>query len=175
MRVTYKLEKEDYFNIDMNQMRNIPRIKKSINVQRFVIPIIFTVIILILIGFTKNDVRSILPLYGILVIGWIILYPKILIRSTHKRLSKTLDKQTSDYFDFSTIEVREDGIYKIEKDEEGKEKALFVTEGISGINEDKNYMYIFLPVGSFYVIPLKYFEDENYKKEFLEEVKKLKV
>ncbi len=173
MRVTYRLEREDYFNFDINQMRNIPKINKGINVQRFFIPSIFTIFILLFVGLTKNDVKTILPLYIVIVLIWVIMYPRLLMKSTHKRLSKTLDGKDDDYFDFSTIEVRPDGVYKIEKDEAGEEKALFVTEKISAINQDENYLYVFLPVGSFYVIPLKYFKSEDHKTRFIDDIKKL--
>lgn len=176
MRLTYKLEKEDYFEFNLNQMQNFPKIKRSINIQRFFMPGIFTVFVLILIRNTKYDMRTILPLYSVMVLGWIIFYPKILVKSMHKRLNKTLD---SDEYKIllqeRTIEIKDDGIYEVLKKEDGEEEAMLATDKVLKLEENEKFVYIFLTSESVYLIPKKFFLSEEHRMEFLKKVKKLIV
>ncbi len=173
MRLTYKLDRDDYYAFNFEQMKHFPNIQRNINIQRFVIPVIFSVIVLLLLMINKKDITGIAPIYLLLVAAWILLYPKILQKSTAKRLNKVLSAEENQIlFEERTIEVNDTGLYGV-AEKEGKEELVLAAEKILKIHENDNYFYVFLSTQSVYIVPKKFFTDKEEMEEFKKSVEKI--
>ncbi len=176
MRLTYKLEKEDYLEFNLTQMKNFPKIRKSVNIQRFIMPLMFTLFILILSKLGGYSLKSIGPIYLIMVGAWILFYPKILEKSMLKRLNKALDTEENKYLlSERTIEVNSGGIYEIIQEEDGSENSIFAADRVIKLDENAKHLYIFLATEAIYLIPKKYFKSEEEEADFKEDIRKLIV
>ncbi len=176
MRITYKLEKEDYFKFNLNHMTKFPKINRSMKIQRFFMPIVFTVLALILVYKVNYSSKIVIPIYIVACLGWILYFPKMLEKSIHKRLERVfMEEENKFLLDERVLEVKDDGIYEIIKDKKGQEKSIFASDEVVEIEETNDSLYIYLSSESVYLIPLKFFKNEEEKQEFLSKVNKFNI
>lgn len=170
MRITYKLDKEDYLNFNLHHMKKFPKLRLSLLFQRVLMPIVFG---LIGIFFYRSETikTSIIFLLWLLFSSlWFFLYPKFMKRAIEKQLNKILETDMNSYMlEEKTLELREDGLYEIIKNENGTEEALKSKE-IEELEEETDNLYLFLEGEAAYIIPKRFFESEKKLEDFKREV-----
>lgn len=172
MRVEYRLEKEDYYEFNLHHMSHFKKVNRSITIQRFMMPILFTIFAAITYKRGNTPLIIILPIYLIAATGWVVLYPKFLQRSVNKRLDAILKLESNkSLLEDKTLEVADDGLYEILEDDN---RVLSSKEVVDIIETDKN-VYVYLPAEAAYIIPKKFFKDEEEKKRFVSKLEKLLV
>lgn len=172
MRIEYKLTKEDYYEFNLHHMSHFKKVNRSINIQRFLMPIIFTVFAVLTYRMGNTSLNIILPIYLLVSTGWVMLYPKFLQRAVNKRLNAILELESNkSLLEDKVLEVADDGLYEIL---EGDNRVLSSKEVVDIVETDKN-VYVYLPAESAYIIPKKFFKDEKEKAEFKSKVERLLV
>lgn len=166
MKVDYKLEKEDYFKFNMHQMKEFPSLKKSVLIQRLMMPIIFLVFVITLKQ--RNQYSTPILVLGYLLVAglWFFLYPKYIERSIKKRLNQTLENEENAFLlEDKAIELDKEAIYEYRNklDEEGNEtiEKVLAAEEIVAFQEDDNSYYIYLGSESAYIIPKRFIDQED--------------
>lgn len=167
MKVTYKLNREDYSEFTDYGLKNMDSAIKQIKTQRIAMVVVFT-LVAIFFGINKKmSWEKLIPLYAIVVILWTIVYPKILDRTIKNRLNKSFEKNDK-LLEEKTVEIREDGFYVIKEDED-----LFVTKTFFNVINADNSIYLYLNSDSAYIIPKRAFSNKEEIREFLRLVREM--
>lgn len=172
MKIKYRLTKEDYYEFNLHHMSHFKKVNRSIQIQRFLMPTLFT--IFAAITYKRGNISPviIIPVYLIAATGWVMIYPKYLQKSVNKRLDAILNQEANkSLLDDKILEVADDGLYEI-LDEKNR---VLSSKAVVDIIENEKNIYIYLPSESAYIIPKKFFESENEKDEFVRKVENLLV
>ena len=79
MGINYNLTEEDYLNFNMFHVKNSKAVKRTLNMQRFITPIIFIVLSYVLSKVGNMSFFELFIAFLIVSILWIIFYPKIFL------------------------------------------------------------------------------------------------
>lgn len=152
MIVNFKLEPEDFYDFDLKNLDNFPEAKRILYFQRFIVPVIYIIIGYLIYKFNFFSKNQAIILTSIIVIGWIIYYPRFVKKNMKKRTLKTLQDNPL-LLRYRKMLLNDKGLHEIIESEEG-EKTLLLSEKIIGYNESDDKLYINLPNGSAYILPL---------------------
>lgn len=150
MEITYNITEEDYLNFNMFHVENSKTIIKTLNIQRFSVPIFFLIFSYISskIGDTPFIVSFIVFL--ILSILWIIFYPKYFYKHIIRNARKMLKEgKNAGLLGKHHMNMTEDGIE--ETTSNGGTKVNW--SGIEQFKEDHYYLYLYNSSVSAYIIP----------------------
>lgn len=164
MRIDYDLTREDYLAYSIHHMEHSKSIKRSLFIQRYLLSLIFFVFPFIMANATEVPLAFWLAAYTIIYILWVIYYPRYFVRSTKKRITKMINEgKNENLFGAYSIALTEDGVEQTSKTGE----SSVTWGGIERIDETKDHIFIYLSSVSAYVIPIRAFDNEEQKKEFM--------
>ena len=170
MKVNFKLDEEDFYDFDFKNLENFPKAKRILNFQRYVVPLIYLIVGYLFYRFKLFNKNQSIIFTIIIVLGWIIFYPKYVKRGMKKRTLKILRENPSLLYE-RTMELNENGIFEIIDTEDG-EQTVLLGEKILGYNERDGRIYINLLNETAYIIPS---DSVNRRKEFFDKLSALKV
>ena len=164
MEIRYSLTEEDYLNFNMFHVKNSKTVKRALNMQRFLTPILFIVASFIL---SKVGNISFLGLFiTFLVVGilWIIFYPRYFYSYVIRNTKKMIKEGKNDgLLGEHHMILSEEGI--VDSTSNGETKVTWV--GIQTLSEDKFNIYLYNSSVSAYILPKKELDDLEEIKTYL--------
>jgi hypothetical protein len=145
-------------------MEHSETIKRSLAIQRYVIPIVFMIIPFVLARFTEIPFWYWLIAFALTSLIWILFYPKYVRGFTAKRISAMVNEgKNRDMLGNHSLTLSDDGI--IETSENGESKVSW--KGIERYLETKDHYFIYISSVMACIVPKKAFENEEKKNEFV--------
>ena len=166
MELNYEITKQDYLDYNLYYMQYSSTMKKTLLVQRFILPLIFLVFPFILATISsKIPFWYWMTIFNVTTIVWIVFYPRHLKSQVKKRISKMVDEgKNVGFLGNSKLILTEEGITLITEARESKTSW----KAVESICETEKHIFIFISAVEAYIVPNRIFESENMKKEFLE-------
>ncbi len=168
MNLQFEITKQDYSDFNIYYANNSKAIKRTVFINRFILPIIFLILPVFI---SKVSDISLFYWYCVFILTfilWIILYPKQFNKSYKKRLSKLFDENNNkSIFTHHNLSITEEGIIDTTKFGETK------TNTIDNVVEMDNYIYVFISGISAYIIPKRIFTNFDEKKDLLNILNKI--
>ncbi|MGM9985831.1 MAG: YcxB family protein [Bacillaceae bacterium] len=167
MEIKYTMGEKEFLAFNEHFIKTSPTIKKSLAIQRYVVPIIYLIIPFILKAVDEDFSLwysfTIFLLVGIL---WVIFYPKYFHRSTTRRVQKML-RESHQSFGETTLIIQDDGI----EETQGTTLSKVGWDQISELHTTNDYYYIFFSGLKAFVIPTTVLSAED-KNSLLDIMKK---
>lgn len=163
MELKYKMTKDDYLAFNLHYVKHSKTIKQSLFMQRFIAPIIFLILPLVLFWMTGEFLIGFFITFVLISVIWIVFYPKYFFGHIKRNVKKALNEGSNDnligqhVFTFS-----EDGF--IEKNRAGERKASW--SSIENVEENDDYYFLFFSTMSAYILPKRSFPNEESQEEF---------
>lgn len=165
MKIDFILTKEDYIAYNIHHIEHSPSMRKSLNIQRYGLAMIFLVFPFIIASLTSIPLPVWLVVYGTVFIVWIKFYPKYFISSTKKRIVRLIEEGNSaNLLGERSILLTEDGVEEISP--QGESRTTWGS--IEKIDETEDYIYIYTSPINAYLVPTRAFEGTAQKSEFLQ-------
>lgn len=165
MKIDFILTKEDYIAYNIHHIEHSPSMRKSLNIQRYGLAMIFLVFPFIIASLTSIPLPVWLVVYGTVFIVWIKFYPKYFISSTKKRIVRLIEEGNSaNLLGERSILLTEDGVEEISP--QGESRTTWGS--IEKIDETDDYTYIYTSPINAYLVPTRAFEGTAQKSEFLQ-------
>ncbi|RDY23460.1 YcxB family protein [Romboutsia maritimum] len=168
MKMNFEITKDDYINFNLHHLENSKSQKNTFNILRYVIPIIFS----ILIYFIGTGILNQQSIYWIIVaiifsIIWILTYPKQYKKLIAKQTDKILSEgDNSSIFGSKSLEIV-DGTIVVKGDFTSETVSL---ESIKDIKVYEDMILIYISGFVAHIIPRRYLDKET-EKEFIKELK----
>ncbi|PAQ15594.1 YcxB family protein [Bacillus sp. FJAT-42315] len=164
MEINYNLTEEDYLKFNMFHVKNSKAVKRVLNMQRFLTPILF-----IIVSFVLSKVGSV-PFLGVFItflvisILWIIFYPRYFYFYVIRNTKKMIKEGTNEgLLGEHHMVLSEEGI--IDSTSNGETKVTW--SGIKTISEDKHNIYLYNSSVSAYILPKREVDDVEEIKTYL--------
>lgn len=162
MDLEYELTKQDYIDFNIYHMTSSVTMKRSLFIQRFIIPIIFLVLPIFLIKITDIPLWYWYSVFIILSVLWVVFYKKFLIKSVERRISKILDEgKTTGILGVHHFSFTEEGI--VDKTEFSETKYNVIEKVV----ESEKHIFIYVSAVMAYIIPIRIFNSVDVKSKFL--------
>ena len=150
MNIHYELTEEDYIHFNLYHIKNSKMGKRSLMLQRIVSPFMFIIIAYL---FAKIGNQPFLPLlltFSVLSIIWIMYYPKyfysLIARNTKKMIK---EGKNDDLIGNHKMKLTKEGLVDTTANKETK----VTWSGITSIEEDDGYFYLYNSSVSAYILP----------------------
>lgn len=164
MKIDFTLTKEDYIAYNIHHIEHSPSLKKSLNIQRYGLALIFLIFPFIIASITSISLTLWLVVYGTVFVFWIKFYPKYYISSTRKRIIRLIEEGNSaNLLGDRSIILTEEGVEEISP--QGESRTTWGS--IERIDETQEYIYIYTSPVNAYLVPTRAFEGTAQKSEFL--------
>lgn len=166
MNFDYTLTKQDYIDFNIFHMTYSDSMRRSIFVQRFILPIGFASLPFLLASFTMIPSWYWLIVCVSMSLIWIAFYPKYLKQSVSKRISKMLNEGENEgkgILGKHSFSLSEDGIVDISEHSELRTKLSAIENAV----ESKDHVFIYISAVSAFIIPNGVFESEAHKQDLL--------
>jgi len=165
MKIKYNLTENDYINFNICHMRNSKSLRKTIMINRFLIPLIFLVMPFILYDISDIPFLYWATTFILVYILWVSLYEKYVYRINRKRIKRMLEEKSNDgLIGEIVLEIDGENIKIINNSGESK----YYIKSIKNIIEDKEYIFIYINSVAAIIIPLEVFKDNEDKERFKE-------
>ncbi len=161
-----KLDEKDYIQFNDYHLSNSRVGKKTVNMIRILVPILFLCAIFIFL-IANADVELIITLSitAVIVSILMVFYSKKLLMKTMTKSIKTLKKDGKLPFNIeATITFDEAGIHEKSLNSESKTNYVLVEK----IGQNEHAVYIYISAVQAYIIPITCFSSDREKDEFLE-------
>lgn len=163
MKIDYELSKYDYLDFNMNYMSNLKTGKKVFIAQRYITPIVFFIVALIMTKATSIPQGDSFKGAALCYVLWAIFYPRYFNWASSKRILKMLDENGSEgMMGDHSLTLTERSI--INSTPRGDSRTDW--KNIKKIIETQKHIFIFISAESAYILPARVFKDENEKKKF---------
>lgn len=173
MNFEYSLTKQDYIDFNLFHMTYSDSMRRSISIQRFILPIgIIIILPFLLASLTRIPLWYWLIVCVCMSLFWIASYPKYLGRSVSKRISKMLNEGENEgkgILGKHSFSLSEDGIVDTSEHSELRTKL----NAIENVVESKDHIFIYISAISAFIIPTRIFAGEDHKEEFLKKVREM--
>lgn len=163
MKINYSLTKQDYLDFNIQHTKHSPTIRKSILINRYLVPVIFMFVPFFAEKQTSIPILYWFGIFSIVYILWAIFYPKYYTWEISRKVLKLLkeDKYISMIGERS-LALTKEGIIETSSQNESKVKW----ESVGRINETKEHIFIYISPVSAFIIPTRSFKDIAEKEEF---------
>lgn len=154
-----KLDKQSYIDFNMNHLDTMPGMKKKLQLQRFIYPLMLIAIPFLF--FESNKTIGFL-IAGLGIIAWMSLYPKYIKRSIAKKVDGVLKKSTIALEEFD-LTINDEYIKETRKGEDifrEWSRSYIITES------ERNY-YVYFGLSEASIIPKNVFESKEKELEFV--------
>jgi len=172
MELEFILMEEDYIKFNIHNMNISETYRKSIFIQRYILPIIFLIVPFVLAQISKPPFLYWMIVFGILFVVWICYYKKYLIWKIKRIIKRRLKEgKNNGVLGKRIFEIRDNQI--IETTEHTKEFVNINSVEKVIINEE--YIFIYINSMQAYIIPLRVFkngEEEDRFRKYIECINK---
>ena len=163
MKIKYNLTENDYINFNICHMRNSKALRKTIMINRFLVPLIFLLMPFILYNISDIPFSYWAITFILIYILWVSLYEKYVYRINRKRIKRMLEEKSNNgLIGERILEIDEENIKITNNSGESK----FSIKTIKDIIEDKEYIFIYINSVAAIIIPLEVFKDKEDKERF---------
>jgi hypothetical protein len=164
MEINYNLTEEDYLNFNMFHVKNSKAVKRTLNMQRFLTPIIFIVLSYVLSKVGNMSFFELFIAFLIVSILWIIFYPRYFYSYVIRNTKKMIKEGKNDgLLGKHHMILSEEGI--IDSTSNGETKVTW--SGIQTVSEDKHNIYLYNSSVSAYILPKRELDDVEGIKTYL--------
>lgn len=160
------LNDEDYLQLNKYHFLNSINGKKTLLAYRFVPPVIFFMIVVILFVI-DSDFELILFESIVMIIMsalWIAYSKKILFKNMKKEIERVKKEGKLPYSKDALLRFDDEGIHEITPNSENKSQYSLIEK----IAVTENAIYIFISAVQAYILPVTTFSDEAEKLKFLD-------
>lgn len=162
MKLEYEITKQDYIDFNIYHMIHSMAMKRSLFIQRFVSPIIFLVLPILLIKITNMPLWYWYSVFIISFVLWIVFYPKFLKKSVERKISKMLEEgKTTGILGNHSFSFTEEGV--VDKTEFSETKYSLIEKVV----ESETHIFIYVSAVMAYIIPIRIFGNVDEKIIFL--------
>jgi len=160
----YDLNKQDLIDFNMFHITYSKLTRRSYFIQRYILSLSFLFLPFLLRQFTNMPIGYWLAVFILLYLYWVAFYPRRLKKIVSRRISKMLaEGKNNSVVGTHNLAISENGI--VDRSETSEAKTQFGS--IADIVEDKEHIFIYVNKDSAHIIPIRIFENEDQKKEFL--------
>ncbi|QNO15354.1 YcxB family protein [Alkalicella caledoniensis] len=167
MELMFEITEEDYIKFNMHHLENSPSQKKTFNLLRYIIPLLFSLPIYVIgTSLLKQPETYWIIIAVLFSAGWIIMYPnqyKRLIKQQTKKLLQEGDN--SSIFGKKVMTINEKDIIVVSENS----SEITSKENIKEVKIYDDMILIYLSGITAHIIPSRYLDEET-KKELLEEL-----
>jgi YcxB-like protein len=164
MEINYNLTEEDYLNFNMFHVKNSKVVKRTLNMQRFLTPIIFIVASFVLSKVGSMSFLGVFITFLVVSILWIIFYPRYFYSYVIRNTKKMIKEGKNDgLLGEHRMVLSEDGIIDSTSNSETKVTWL----GIKTLSEDRQNIYLYNSSVSAYILPKRELDDVGEIKTYL--------
>lgn len=162
MNLEYEITKQDYIDFNIYHMTHSVSMKRSLFIQRFIFPIIFLILPILLVKITDIPLWYWFSVFTISSVLWVIFYPKFLRKSVERKISKLLEEgKTTGIIGKHSFSFTEQGI--VDRTEFSETKySLF-----EKVVESETHILIYVSAVMAYIIPIRIFHSVDEKNNFL--------
>ncbi|ALS79566.1 hypothetical protein AUO94_13445 [Planococcus kocurii] len=164
MEITYDVTEEAYIDFNLYHAKNSKTLKKTMTMQRVLVPIIYLVMAVVL-SFVL-DIPILFMVIPFLIIGilWAIFYPKYFYRHIQKSSKKLLrEGKNEGVLGTHTMIFTEAGLREVSATGE----KLVSWAGIEHIGEDASNLYLYNSGLSAFIVPKGKLADVSEVRQFL--------
>lgn len=152
MEIKYNLTEEDYLNFNLFHVKNSNTVKRALNIQRFLFPVLFIVISYLFSKMTEISFLGVFIPFLLISILWVIFYPKYFYRFIIRNTKKLIrEGKNEDLLGEHRMTLSEEGIVDTTSNKETK----VTWSGIQMIKEDEHSIYLYNSSVSAYILPKK--------------------
>ncbi|WP_416825623.1 YcxB family protein [Ectobacillus polymachus] len=170
MRVEYELKEEDFLAFQLYFVKHSKTVQRSLILQRFLIPILFILVSFFISYSTHSPLLSLFLVYFIAAVLWIILWPNYFYGIIRRRTKKMLrEGKHTNLLGKCVVTVTEKEIIE----ESPTERSSVRLALIDKVEENDDYIIIFLNAIKACMIPKRSFPDEQSEKDFIVRLKEL--
>lgn len=164
MEVSFDVKKDHLIDFSIYNVENSKQIKRAVNIQRFVTPLMFLLFAL-LIGVYQNEISKWLVIFAGMYIAWVIVYPKMYIMSVKSSIKKNIEQINGkkELIGSCKLTLTDDGV--VEDSNVRTNTTLW--KDLKRLVETKEYVFVFNTENSAYVIPKEKFESKEYEKDYV--------
>lgn len=164
-KFNYTLSDNDYFEYNVFHAFNSPFGKKNALIARFLFPVLFIMIGLILGFLMTDDIATwCFPiLFGLVAVYWLIFFKRFMTKQIKKNMNRVKKTGKLPYHKEITISFEDDLIIQTTQNGEAKTKY----SAIERIAISKNAIYIYINAVQAILIPFTVFPDNKSLEEFL--------
>ncbi|WP_394883872.1 YcxB family protein [Clostridium tertium] len=163
MKLKYNLTEEDYINFNIAHMKNSKSLKRTMMINRFLIPLIFLVMPFVLDEISNISFWYWAVIFVLTYILWVVLYEKNVYKINIKRIRKMLEeKRNESLIGERILEIDGENIRIIS---DSGENIIYI-KSIKNIIENDEYIFIYINSISAIIIPIKVFKSIEDKELF---------
>lgn len=163
MKLNYELGEDDFLAFNMSHMQHSETVKKAINLQRYLTPILFMMIAFLFAKLSDSSLIFALIVFGSLGVLWVAFYPKYFYRYTRRQTMKMLQEGKNDgLLGHQQMLLSEEGFIYLTSNGENHIKWT----GIKKIIEDDLYFYLYNSAVSAVILPKRAVENVDVLKKY---------
>ncbi|MCR1900119.1 YcxB family protein [Irregularibacter muris] len=167
MEISYSLNEQDYIDFNLYHINHSDTLKKSLMIQRYVLPLIFFIIPFVATRVTDIPLWYWTSVSMVAIVVWMIFYPRYFKWEISKRLVKMLKEGKNDVMlGHRSLSLTSQGIIEHSVGSESKTSW----DVVGNIYETKDYLFIYISSVSAYIVPIRIFESMEHKEKFLKEI-----
>jgi len=164
MNFEYELNKQDLIDFNLFHLTYSKLSRRSYFIQRYILSLSFLVLPFLLRQFTNMPLGYLFIVFILLCLYWVVFYPKRIKKIVSRKISKMVDEgKNNSVVGTHKLTLSQNGI--VDKSEHSEAKTEFIA--IENIVEDKEHIFIYVSSNSAHIIPIRIFENDAQKKEFL--------
>ncbi|MBO0993964.1 YcxB family protein [Bacillus sp. SD088] len=165
MEITYSLTEEEYLKFNLFHVKNSNTVKRALNIQRFLFPVLFIVFSYFFSKVTDMPFLGIFIPFLLISILWVIFYPKYFYRFIIRNTKKLIrERENEGLLGEHRMTLLEEGLVDITPNKETK----VTWSGIQGLKEDEQAIYLYNSSVSAYILPKKDLHNVEETKAFIQ-------
>lgn len=163
MEVSFDVEKKHLIDFSIYNVKNSKQIKRAVNIQRFVTPLMFLLFAL-LIGIYQGEIVKWMLIFVGMYIAWVIVYPKMYMMSVKNSIKKGIEEVNGkkDLIGNCKLTLTDDGVLE----QSNVRTNTTQWKDITKLVETEEYVFVFNTENSAYVIPKESFVNSEDKKQY---------
>ncbi|GIN73916.1 hypothetical protein J14TS2_43910 [Bacillus sp. J14TS2] len=165
MEITYNLTEEEYLRFNLFHVKNSNSVKRALNIQRFLIPVLFIVCSYFFSKTTDMSLFWLFIPFLLISILWVIFYPKYFYRFVIRNTKKLIrEGKNEGLLGEHRMTLSEEGIVDTTPNKETK----VTWSGIQSLKEDEQAIYLYNSSVSAYILPKKDLHNVEETKAFIQ-------
>ncbi len=162
----YQLNDGDYFEYNLYHNYTLPKFRKRLVMQRFLIPVLYMVLAFFL-GMQADDPVIMYAVFGIASVIWILIYRKLIEWNIRKSIKMMKQSGKTPYDKAITLVFGEDKITETTKDTENSVGYAALEKMVQG----ENALYLYVNAIGAQILPYRAFASDEEKEAFLQFIK----
>ena len=164
MEIHYHLTEDDYLNFNLFHVKNSKTAIRSLNIQRYLLPIIFIIAAYLASKYGNMPFLTAFIIYFIVAVLWIIFYPRYFYRHIGRMTRRMMKEGKNDgMLGDHVMKLTEEGI--VDSSANGETKVNWA--GIIEMKEDDDNIYLYNSGVSAYILPKRELVDVAEVRSFL--------